>query len=359
MTSTDGDPAADGTESDAPRTGGNRSAVGERGDESCAGTGADGETAEVLRGRLEVLVAENRRLRERYEHARRTAHRRTAAGLAAVGLVAVAGGLALPASRTVLFAVGATGLFAAVLVAGLPPARSVGADTATAVYDARARLGPALGADLGLSGERVYVPTGAPDGDDPARLFVPRHRRYVVPDLGPGEEVVVAPGDERAAGLSVAPTGVALYREFRSWSRRETGRAPDVVAAAVADALGTGFGLVESVRVDVVPDAGEPSDRGPADVDEPADADEPAGGGPAAGEDVRRPGGADAGGGAATFGVAGSALGPVDRFDHPVASFAGVALAAELSVPVAVSVRAAAGDRADYLVTCRWPAGTA
>lgn len=311
---------------------------------------ADGDAVEVLGARADVLAAENRRLRERYEHARASADRRTAAGLAAVGLVAVAGGLALPASRTVLFAVGATGLFAAALVAGLQAARSVGADTATAVYEARARLGPALAADLGLSGERVYVPTGAPGGDDPARLFVPQHRRYVVPDLAPGSGVVVAPGDERAAGVAVAPTGAALYREFRSWSRREAGRSPDVVAAAVADALGAGFGLVDGVRVDATP-------GGQTGAGGDGTGTEDAGGHADRGEAAVRDGAAARDGGAVTFGVAGSTLGPVDRFDHPVASFAGVALAAELSVPVAVSVRTGDDDRADYLVTCRWPAG--
>lgn len=281
-------------------------------------SGDDGAVAD-LRARVDLLAAENRRLRERYEEARRATRRRTAAGLAAVGAVAAGGGLALPGSRTVLFAVAATGLFAAVLVVGLAPGRSVGADAATAVYDARARHGAALVADLGLADERVYVPTGAPGGEDPVRLFVPQHREYAVPDVEPGSPLVVAPNDERATGVAVAPTGTGLYREVRSWSPREERPAARAVAERVGDALGSGFELVESVRVDVAPEA-------------------------------------TAEGGRATFGVAGSALGPVDRFDHPVASLAGVTLAAELSVPVAVSVRAVEDDRADHLVTCRWPA---
>lgn len=289
---------------------------------------------ENLRARVDVLAAENRRLRERYERARRTADLRTAAGLAAVGVVAVAGGLALPGARTVLFALGGTGLLAAALVAGLSPTRSVAAEAAASVYGARARTGPALVADLGLADERVYVPTGAPGGDDPVRLFVPHHREYAVPDVEPGGPVVVATGDEREAGVALPPTAGALYRELRSWSPG----APDAatLAEAVGDALGTGFGLVESVRVDVAVDDREGNDADREGRGVPGDGPPP---------------------GRATFAVAGSDLGPVDRFDHPVASLAGVALAAGLSTPVAVSVRAAGDDRADFLVTCRWPAG--
>lgn len=273
-----------------------------------------------LRARVDVLAAENRRLREEYERARRTTRRRTAAGLAATGAVAAAGAVAFPESRTVLFALAGTGLFAAALVAGLASARSVPADAAAAVYDARARLGSALVADLGLSARRVYVPTGAPEGEHPVRLFVPQHRDHAVPALDPDAPLVVATGDDREAGVALAPTGAGLYREFRSWSRRDLAPDAGTLADAVADALGDGFGLVESVRVDVAA-------------------------------------GADAAGGRAMFGVAGAAFGAVDRFDHPVASFAGVALAAGLSVPVAVSVGATDDDRADFLVTCRWPAG--
>lgn len=282
--------------------------------------GDDQPSVADLRSRVDVLAAENRQLREKFERARRSSDRRTAAALAAVGLVAAAAGVAFPDSRTVLFALAGTGVFAAVLVAGLAPGRSVAADAASAVYDARARHGENLVGDLGLSGEWVYVPTGSPGGDDPVRLFVPQHRQYAVPDLEPGHPLVVAPEDDRGAGIAVAPTGVGLYRELRSWSRGEPRSDPRTVADAVADALGDGFGLVESVRADAAA-----ADDGPT--------------------------------GRATFGVAGSTFGPVDRFDHPVASLAGVALAADLSVPVAVSVRTAGDDRADFLVTCRWPAG--
>lgn len=327
-TSTEKVTGADGSK----RTG---EVTGDDGRTDAVSTGDDAAAAvETLRARVDVLAAENRRLRERYERARRRADLRAAAGLAAVGVVAVAGGLALPGARTVLFALGGTGLLAAALVAGLSPTRSVAAEAAASVYGARARTGPALVADLGLADERVYLPTGAPGGDDPVRLFVPHHREYVVPDVEPGGPLVVATGDEREAGVALPPTAGALYRELRSWSPRDADAA--TLAEAVGDALGTGFGLVESVRVDVA-------------------------GGDREGDATGREGGAASGDGLppgrATFAVAGSDLGAVDRFDHPVASLAGVALAAGLSTPVAVSVRAAGDDRADFLVTCRWPAG--
>ena len=58
-----------------------------------------------------------------------------------------------------------------------------------------------------------------------------------------------------------------------------------------------------------------------------------------------------------TVGVVGSVYGPVDQFDHPVASFLAVGLAEGLDVPVSVQVESSTGD-ADAVVTCRWPVST-
>ena len=53
-----------------------------------------------------------------------------------------------------------------------------------------------------------------------------------------------------------------------------------------------------------------------------------------------------------TVRVAGSAYGPVDRLDHPVASFLGTTFATALDRPVELEVTP--DSEGTYLVTCRW-----
>jgi hypothetical protein len=49
-----------------------------------------------------------------------------------------------------------------------------------------------------------------------------------------------------------------------------------------------------------------------------------------------------------------SVYGPLDRFDHPVASVLAVGLAEGLETPVTLEETTAADDRAEYLLTYRW-----
>lgn len=275
----------------------------------------DAETAEDLAAQVDLLAEENRRLREEYVSARLANHQRTALGLLVVGAVAILGAVAFPNSRTVLFALGGTGLFGAVLTYYLTPERFVAAGTGERIYDALGKNGERLVAELGLQAVRVYVPARSDsDGSTPsARLFVPQHSDYVVPAADQLASLFVVSDDDRARGVSLAPTGGALHREFRTAMAGDVPERPAALADQLADALVEGFELVEGARASLDPNAGR-----------------------------------------ATVEVAGSAFGAVDRFDHPVASFLAVGLAAELAVPVTAEVTPEEDDSDTYLVTCEW-----
>ena len=267
-------------------------------------TDSDVEDRRELAARVELLAEENERLREEYVRARRSQYRATAVGLAAVGLVAALGGLLFPDAREVLVALGATGLFGAVLTYYLTPSRFVAAEVGERVYAAAAANGAAIVDDLGLHDERVYVPGET----EPARLYVPQHAEYAIPEPRAGPIVV----DDASRGLLLTATGAELFREFERGLTGTLADAPPVLAEQLTDALLEQFELVRS-----------------ADVDADTERDR------------------------VTVAVAGSAFGDVDRFDHPVASFLAVGFAAGLERPIALEVTPG-DERADWLLTCRW-----
>ncbi|UPV76651.1 hypothetical protein M0R89_19155 (plasmid) [Halorussus limi] len=271
------------------------------------------ERAEDLAAQVELLSEENQRLREEYVRARRSDYRRTAAGLLAVGLVAVVGALAFPSARAVLFALGGTGVFGALLTYYLTPERFIAAETGERVYRAVAATGAALVGELGLRDDRVYAPARA-TGDEfsNVRLFVPQRRDYAVPDPAELDSLFVVTDDERERGVSVPPTGGSLHREFESAMADELAASPVGVASQLTDALVEGLELVERAAPETDPEEGR-----------------------------------------LTVEVSESAYGPLDRFDNPVVSFLAVGLADALDAPVAVDVTETDG-RADYFVTCEW-----
>lgn len=280
-----------------------------------AGEATDGTVAD-LAAQVELLAAENRRLREQYVASHRAADRRTALGLLAVGAIAVGGGLALPDARTVLFALGGTGAFGAVLTYYLAPERFVAADTGERAYAATAATGAELAAELGLRDDRVYAPARPPDASfAPVRLFVPQRADYVVPDADDLDSLFVVGDSGRTRGVALPPTGGPLFREFEAAMTDEPADRPAELATQLADALAEGFDLLESAAADADPD-----------------------------------------GGRVAVEVAGSAFGAVDRFDHPVASLFGVGLADQLGVPVTVAVSSVEDGPADYVVACEWDA---
>jgi hypothetical protein len=276
-------------------------------------TEADESRAD-LAAQVELLAEENRRLRDEYVRARQNAHRRTALGLFAVGALALAGALAVPDSRTVLLALGGTGVFAGILTYFLTPQQFVAAEVGERVYAAFAATGAELVAELGLQDDRVYAPVRTTDeGFADVRLFVPSRSDFLVPNHDRLKSLFVVTGQERERGVSLSPTGGGLYREFESSMVDDLAERPADLADQLADALVEGFELAESATMDADPD-----------------------------------------GGRVTVEVAGSVYDRVDRFDHPVASLVAVGMAANLDVPVAVEVTTVESGPADYFVTCEW-----
>lgn len=264
---------------------------------------------EELRAQVELLEAENRALREERARRHRTRYRRSAAGLAAVGGVAALAALAFPGARDVLFALAATGLFGGLLTYYLAPERFIAADVGAAAYEAHAEAVAAVADELGLADARVYVPRGSET--DPARLFLPQHADYAVPDDADLASVFVVTDDPAERGVSLPPTGVPLLRELRRALSGPLAEEPGPLADQLADGIVEAFELAERATPDV--EAGR-----------------------------------------VTVGIAGAAFGDVARVDHPVASLLAVGLAVGLGRPVVVEIAPAGDDRADVLVTCRW-----
>lgn len=261
---------------------------------------------EELRAQLALLREENRRLREAHRRTLQTHYRRTALGLAALGGVALAGAALFPDAREVLLALAGVGLFSGLLVYYLTPERFVAASVGDRVYEAYARTGSDLVADLGLTADRVYVPTG-----DETRLFVPQHAAYDVPSADDLEGVVVVTDDAQRRGVALHPTGGGLYREFERTVTGEPADEPALLAEQLADAVVEGFELADSASAET--DAGR-----------------------------------------VTVGVSGPVYGDVGSFDHPVASFVAVGVASALDVPVELDVSSSDDDRVDALVSARW-----
>ncbi len=261
---------------------------------------------EDLQAQVDLLAEENRRLRAAYQSARRSRYRRTALGLLAVGGLALAGAALFPGVRTVLLALGGTGVFAAVLTYFLTPERFVSASVGDHVVSAYATNEASVVDELGLADRRVYVPTtGGP------RLFVPQYETYDVP----GEDALRATfvvGDDYERGVAFAPTGGRLHEEFERARAGPPADRPVALARQLADASVEQFELVARAARE------------------------------------------DAGDGRLAVGVDDPVYRPVDGFDHPVASLFGVGLAEGLGTPVEVEVSSAGDDRYDALVACSW-----
>jgi hypothetical protein len=260
-----------------------------------------------LRARLEVLREENRRLRAEHRRTLQARYRRSALGMAALGLVALGGAALFPGPREVLLALAGVGLFAGILVYYLTPERFIAASVGESVYDAYARTGDALAGDLGLTDRRVYVPAG-----EGVRLFVPQHESYEPPDEDDLDGAVVVTDEERTRGIAVSPTGGDLFVEFERTLAGEPSTEPSVLADQVADGVVEAFELADSASGD--------GEAGRLNVE-----------------------------------VTGSVYSDVGDFDHPVASFVGVATAGTLDVPVELDVTEGEGQ-SDAVVTATWDA---
>lgn len=261
-----------------------------------------------LRASIETLEDENEHLRRELERARRTRYRRTAIGLALLGLVGLGGAAVFPGVRTVLVALGATGLFAALLTYYLTPERFVAATVSERVYTALASTLESIVADLELSETRLYVPV---DGSPAVRLYVPETPGAEPPDSDALRAPFVVADPHR--GLSTRPTGDGLRAEFEAASDPPPDAVEPLVAAG-CDALVEQFELVDAADSDIETDDGR-----------------------------------------ATIRVTNPAFGNLDSFDHPVVSFLATMLANELEEPITVEIDD--DERAGRLVTCRWETG--
>ena len=280
------------------------------------GASRDGETEApdraTLEAEVEVLREENRRLRDEYARARRSEYRRTALVLSMAGLLGIAGGVLVSSARTVLLALGGTGVFIGVLTYYLTPERMLPATVGRDIYAAMSRTGESLVQELGLQEDRLYVPVdGASHG---TRLFVPQHAEYTVPEGDALGDLFVIGDGERERGASVVPTGETLRQRFEEGRSGGEPSAPAEAAREFAAALVEQFELLHSAEVEA--------------------------------DDER-----------VTVAVSGSAYGPVEGFDNPVASLLGSGLAHVVDAPVSVEVDATDDGRADALVTCRWEKG--
>lgn len=282
-------------------------------DRSAQPADEDTSPASELTAQIEVLAEENQRLREEYARARRTQYRRTALALAAVGVIAALGGVFLPDARTVLFALGGTGLFAAALTRYLTPERFIAASVGEGIYGSLAETEAALVAELGLQDDRIYLPGPETPNGVSIRLFVPQRSDYELPVPSALDSVFVVTDTESERGVAFHPSGGPLFAEFQRTLSGELSTEVETLAAQLGDALVEQFELARSTTVD----------RNDAD-------------------------------GRITIAIDGSAYGAIDRIDHPVASFLGVGFAVGLDRSVSVETTTADGDRADYLVTCSW-----
>ncbi|WP_254533381.1 hypothetical protein [Natrinema gelatinilyticum] len=260
-----------------------------------------------LAARTELLEAENKRLRAEYARAKQSRYRRTAAGLALVGTCAALAAVLFPDGREVLFALASVGLFGGVLTHYLTPETFVTANVGERIYAAMAANEAAIASELGLSSDRVYLPT-----DDAAdtRLYIPQQTANELPTLDKLEGPILTDPEHR--GLVLEPTGATLLEEFERALTDEFATAPAPLATQLADGLVEQFELAGNAE----PDVDVASNRITVAIDD-------------------------------------SAFGDLDRFDHPIISFLAVGFVTGLERPIRLEVTPA-NERSDWLVTCRW-----
>lgn len=242
---------------------------------------------------------QNRRDRFAHESSYRTRYRRTTVGLTVLGFVAAAAGVVFPDARQVLFVLAGTGLFGGVLAHTLLQGRPVDAmvvDRISASVTENQRI---VADELGTGADPVYVPS---DGTVPARL-----RLTGVIGSNRAGPITGEDGHE----LTFEPTAGRLFLEFERLLTNELATDPEPLTAQLASGLVDVFELADAV---------EPHEIGQSSV---------------------------------TVAVSGSALGDIDRFDHPIASFLAVGYTFALDRPVRIEVSPGAGDLEQY-VTCRW-----
>ncbi|MDT3435455.1 hypothetical protein [Haloarcula sp. 1CSR25-25] len=272
----------------------------------------DERDPQTLEAELEVLREENRRLRDSYARAKRTTFRRTAVGFFVVGGLSLVAAVLFPALRTIFIAFAGTGVFAGIVTFYLTPERFVSASVSDTVFDTLADVEQHLVRELELQTEAVYIPTPSRPETN-ARLFVPQHVEYAVPDVAQLGDLFVTSDVEAEQGVSLPPTGDRLYTEFERAISGEPGDGPGVIVTQLTAALTEQFELVDDTTIETD------------------------------GENRN-----------ASIGVNNPAFGDVHQLDHPVVSLLAVGFATALDRPVFVETRD--DDRFDGVVTISWDA---
>lgn len=232
--------------------------------ESSEGDGST-ESTEELAATVDLLAAENRRLRQRVADAQRSRYRGTAVALCGVGLLCGLLGLLTPGAATVLFALGGTGVFGGVLTYFLTPERFISADVGQRVYTATADSFERLCTDLGLSDRRVYVASTAEDRDGTEAaatsswLFVPQTESTTVPEPAAFDSALVVEAGHR--GLALRPTGSGLFATLETSLTEPLGTTAETLCAQLSDAVVEEFELAQTVEYDTEPAAGRVSVR--------------------------------------------------------------------------------------------------
>ena len=263
-------------------------------------------TREDLLAQVEALQAENERLRAVYREAHHQRYRRTAGGFAVIGILALVGAAVLPGVRTILLALGGTGLFAAVMTLYLTPESFVPASIGEAISRTYSENIARLVADLGLSETRLYVSTS-----DGPRLYLPQFAAYDLPTPEALATPFVTTANDRERGLALTPIGDHLFEEFE---RAHSGPVPDrpaPLARALTDAAIEQFELLDTASPDV--DAGR-----------------------------------------VAIGCGGARITPLSALDHPVTSLVAVGLTTQLDTPVDITTRTPDDERYDTLLLLTW-----
>jgi len=272
----------------------------------------DERDRQTLEAELEVLREENRRLRDSYARAKRATFRRTAMGFFVVGGLSLISALLFPALQTIFVAFGGTGVFAGIVTFYLTPERFVSTSVSDTVFETLADVEQHLVRELELQTETVYVPT-AERPETNARLFLPQHVDYVVPDVAQLAALFVTSNVEAAQGVSLPPTGDRLYTEFERSASGDLGDDPGAIATQLTAALSEQFELVDETTTEI--------------------------------DDENRN---------ASIALDNPAFGDIHQLDHPVVSLLAVGFATGLDRPVTVETRE--DDRFSGVVTVSWDA---
>lgn len=235
---------------------------------------------------------------------------------AGMGAVATIGGITVPSSRAVLVALAGIFFFAGAAVYFLVPTGSLRTTIDQRIHATLLANEEDLIRECDLQDLSVYVPRVTDESvetEPQAWLFVPRYADYEVPHVEALNSLFVDTISEQEQGISLRPTGDALYIEFESLLEGSVSESIDTLVSQLVDGIVGGLELADDIVVDIEAD------------------------------DNR-----------VVFDISGSEYDLHDQFDHPLQSFLGMGLATGLGHPVVAETTATDSARFEYRVSCRW-----